>query len=113
MLAQHFTQPRLQQVRGGVIAHGGLASFGADRRVHFVAYADWLLGDDLMGAHALNRVVASFYFCNDGVQFIAIEDAAVADLASGFGVERSVVEDDFDFVSGFEFFCALAIADDG
>ena len=37
MLAQHFAQPGLQQVCGGVIAHGGLANFGVDHCIHFVA----------------------------------------------------------------------------
>ena len=36
MLAQNFAQPGLQQVRGGVIAHGGLADFGVDHGVDFI-----------------------------------------------------------------------------
>ena len=42
MFAQNFAQPGLQQVRGCVVAHGGLADFGVDDGIDFVAYADWL-----------------------------------------------------------------------
>ena len=37
MLAQNFAQPGLQQVRGGVVAHGGLADVGVDHGIDFLA----------------------------------------------------------------------------
>ena len=86
---------------------------GVDDGINFVAYADWLLGDDLMRAYTLNRGVAASYFGDDGVVVVGVEPSAVADLAAGFGVERSVIEDDFAFVSGFELLCAMAVVDDG
>ena len=39
MLAQNFAQPGLQQMRGGVIAHGGLANVGVDHGVDFLPNA--------------------------------------------------------------------------
>ncbi len=54
VLAQHFAQAGVQQVRAGVVAHGGVADVGVDDGVDLVADADRLLGDDLMRAHALH-----------------------------------------------------------
>ncbi len=70
VLAQNFAQSGLQQMRGRVIAHGGLADFGVDDGIDFVADADWLFGDDLVRAHALNRRVAAFHFGDDGVVIV-------------------------------------------
>ena len=39
VLAQHFAQPGLQQMRGGVVAHGGLADVDVDHGIDFVADA--------------------------------------------------------------------------
>ena len=75
--------------------------------------ADRLFRDDLMRAHSLDRVVATFHFGDDGVVIVAVEPSAVADLAAGFGVERRVVEDDFAFFAGLEFLHALTVVDDG
>ena len=36
MLAQNFAQPRMEQMRGRVIAHGGLANRGIDNGIHFL-----------------------------------------------------------------------------
>ena len=113
MFAQNFAQASLQQVGGGVVAHGRLAEFGVDDGVDFVAHADWLLGDDLVRADALNRGVAAFHFGDDSVVIVGVEPSAVANLAAGFGVERGVVEDDFAFVAGPELLRALAVVDDG
>src|SRR5215813_7987848 len=96
----------------GVIAHGGMAYTSVDYCVNFVPHANWLFGDDLMRAYTLNWVIASLDFGDNRVLFIAVERAAITYLASGFGVERSVIQDDFAFVAGFEFFCALTVVDD-
>ena len=103
MLAQNFAQSGLKQMRGRVVAHGGFANFGVDHGIDFVAYANWLLRDDLMRAHALNRGVASLHFGDDGVVIVGVEPSAVADLSAGLGIERRVVEDDFAFFAGLEF----------
>src|ERR1700686_4740638 len=100
-------------MRGRVVAHGGLADFGVDYGVNFVAYADWVLGDDLMRPDALYRRVAALNLGDDGVVVVRVEPASVADLASRFGVERGVIEDDFAFVSGLELLRALAAVDYG
>ena len=55
VLAQNFAQSGLKQMRGRVVAHGGLADFGVDDGIDFVADPDWLLGDRPVRAHALNR----------------------------------------------------------
>ena len=123
VLAQHFAQPSLQQMRGGVVAHGGLADFGVDHGVHFISdpqgappnavFGGWGFHDHLMRAHSLDRVVASFHLGDDGVVIVAVEPSPVADLAAGFGVERRVIEDDFAFFARLEFLRALTVADDG
>ena len=66
-----------------------------------------------MRAHSLDRVIAAFHFGDDSVVIVAVEPSAVADLSAGFGVERSVVEDDLAFFAGLEFLRALAVVDDG
>ena len=96
-----------------MVAHGGLADFGVDHGVDFVADADWLFGDDLVCAYALNRRVAAFHFGDDGIVIIGVEPSAIADLATGFGVEGCVIEDDFALVSGCELLRALAVVNDG
>src|SRR5438128_11242137 len=98
---------------GRVVAHGGLADLGVDHRVHFVAHADRLLGDDLVRAHTLDWVIAAFHFGYDGVVIVAVKPSAVANLASGFGVKRRVIEDDFAFFARLEFLRALPVVDDG
>src|SRR5580704_5615988 len=113
VLAQNFAQSGLEQMRGGVVAHGGLADFGVDDGIDFVAYADWLLGDNLVRTNALNRRVAALYFGHDSVVIVGVEPSAVANLAAGFGVEGRVIEDDFAFVARLELLRAVAVVDDG
>src|SRR5205085_789782 len=113
VLAEDFAQPGVQKMGGGVVAHCGLANRGVNDSVHFVAHANRLLGDDLLCANALDRVISSRYFSDDRVQFVAIQSAAITDLAAGFGVERRVIENDFAFFAGLEFLRTLAIFDDG
>ena len=112
VLAQNFAQAGLKQVRGRVVAHGGLADVGVNYGIDFVAYANRLFRDDLVRPHALNRRVAAFHFGDDGVVIVGVEPSAVADLSAGFSVERGVIEDDFPFVSGLELLRALAVVDD-
>jgi hypothetical protein len=68
-----------------------------------------VFGDDLMRPHALHRVVASLHFGDDGVVIVGVKPSAIADLSAGFGVERSVIEDDLAFFSGLEFLRALPV----
>ena len=72
VLAEDFAQPGVQKMGGGVVAHCGLANRGVNDSVHFVAHANRLLGDDLLCANALDRVISSRYFSDDRVQFVAI-----------------------------------------
>ena len=41
MLAQHLAQSGMQQMRRGVIAHGGIADLGVDDGVDFVRPREW------------------------------------------------------------------------
>ena len=66
-----------------------------------------------MRAHALNGVVASGHFGDDGVVIVGVEPSAIADLSAGFGVEGRVIEDDLAGVAGLEFLRTLAAFDDG
>jgi len=112
MLAENFAQSGLQQMRRGVVAHGGLADRGVDHGVHFVANANRGFYDHLMRADSLHRVVASLDLGDDGVPFVAVKRAAVTNLPSGFGIKRRVVEDDLAFFPGLQFLHALAVPDD-
>src|ERR1017187_1152264 len=100
-------------MRRRVIAHGRSTGFGIDYGVNFVADANRLLGDDLVGAHSLNRVVAAGHVGDDGVVIVGIEPSAIANLPAGFSVERRVIDDDLALVAGLQFLCALAGFDDG
>src|SRR5690349_16149731 len=100
-------------MRAGVIAHGGFADGGIDHGVHFVADMNRLLGVDLVCAHALYRVISARYLGDDRIVIVGVEPATIADLASGLGVERRVIENDFAFVAGLEFFRALAVFEEG
>src|SRR5882724_5806160 len=102
----------MKEMRGSVIAHGGLANVGVDDSIDFLSDADRLLGDDLVRAHTLDRGVAAGYFRDDGVVIVGVEPPAVADLSAGYGVEGRVVEDDLALLAGLEFLRALAILDD-
>ena len=93
--AQHIAQRGVQQMRAGVVAHGGAADFVVDHRVHFVANVNGLLGDDAMRAHSLHGIGDAFNFGDDGVVIFAVEPANIADLPARIGVERRVVEHDF------------------
>src|ERR1700730_11350582 len=98
MLAQHFAQSRLQQMRGRVITHGGLADLSVDDGIDFLSHTNRLFRNDLMRSYSLDRVVAAFHFGHDGVVIVAVEPSTVADLSPGFSVERRVVEDDLAFL---------------
>ena len=100
--AQHLAQRRMQQVRAGVVAHGGAANVVVDHGIDFVADANRLLGDNSVRAHALHGIADAFDVGDQRVVIVGVEPAHVADLASGLGVERSVVEHDLAALAGLE-----------
>ena len=57
--AEHLAQRGVEQVRAGVVAHGGVADFAVDDGVDRVADGDGLLGDDLVGEDALHGLGAA------------------------------------------------------
>src|ERR1700689_4175233 len=97
----------------GVIAHGGLANRGVDDGIHLLPNANYLPGNDLMCADSLHRVVASGHFGDDCVVVVGVEPSAIADLAAGFGVEGSVIENNLAGVARLELLRALTALDDG
>src|SRR5260221_187465 len=111
MLAQNFAQPSLEQMSRGVIAHSRFANCGVDDGVHFLPNSDCLLGNDLMRPHTLDWVVATSHVGDDRVVIVGVEPSAVADLSAGFGVEWSLVENDFTGVAGIKLSNPLAPAD--
>ena len=113
VLAQHLAQSGMEKMRGGVVAHGGFAEGGVDHGIYFVSDMNRLLGNYFVRPNSLNRVIAANHLGNDGVVIVAVEPSAVADLSARFGVERSVVENDFSFVARLKFLRALTILDDG
>src|SRR5215831_16613704 len=103
----------MQQMRRSVVAHGGFAHLGVHHGVDFVAHANRSLGEHLMGPHALDRVVASFYLCDYSVVIAGVERSTIPDLSTGLSIERSMVENDLACFTCFEFMCALPVVDDG
>ena len=102
MRAQHIAQRGVQQMRAGMVAHGGAANFVVDHGVDFVADVNGLLGDDAMRAHALHRIGRAFDLGDEGVVIFAVEPAHIADLSAGVGVERRVIEHDLAALAGLQ-----------
>src|SRR6516162_5859981 len=98
---------------GRVVAHGGLANSQVDHGVDSVAYANRLLGDDLMGAHALDRVVATLDLGGHRVVIVAVQPSPIANLPAGFGVKGRVIEDDLASLTRLEFLRTQAILEHG
>ena len=92
VIAQDFAQGLVQQVGGGVVAHGAAAGQHIHLGGDAVAYRE--------GAGLDHAVVAE----DGGLDLLRVLDGenavhrlqgtAVAHLAAGFGIERGVVEDD-------------------
>ena len=76
-----------------------------DHGINLHADGDRLARLDFMRAHALHRHVAAAHFSHDARVFIVIEDADVANLAAGVGIERRVVEHDLAFFVGIDSAC--------
>src|SRR6266496_4014465 len=132
----------MKKMRSSVVTHRGRARLGVDDRIDFVAdlqgrpsiqlvddllyffllshggvprlavFETWGFHRDLMRPYALDRVVATGHFGNDGVVIAGIEPTAVANLAAGLGVKRCVVEDDFTRFSWLKLLRALTVLDD-
>src|ERR1035441_10970681 len=92
----------MQQMRAGVVAHGGAANFVVHHLVRLVADVDGLLGDNTMRAHALHGIGDSFNFSDDGVVIFAIQAANIAYLTTGFGIKRRVIEHDLAALARLE-----------
>src|SRR5258708_27140372 len=99
-----------------------MANLGVDHGIDFGADTEgdpsfrvfcggWGFHDDLMCPHSLDRGITSLDLGDDGVVVVRVKPSAVANLATRFGVERRMVEDDFAFVAGRELLHAPAVVD--
>jgi hypothetical protein len=66
-----------------------------------------------MGPHTLDRGITPLHFGDDRIVIVAHEPSPVANLPAGFGIEGSVVENDFALIPGMEFLRALPLVNDG
>src|SRR6185437_9287192 len=108
VLAEHFAQTGMQEMRCGVVAHGGFAKAAVDYGIDFVGNTNRLLRDHLVRAHTLDGVVTAGHVSDDGVVIVGVEPSSIADLTARLSVERRMVENDFALLSRFEFLSALA-----
>src|ERR1039458_3447332 len=104
VLAQHLAQRGMQQVRAGVVAHGGETSFLINYRIYIVSRYKDMLGEDAMCTHSLYRKIATEHFCEDRLVIRPQQPSLIADLPARFCIERRVIEND---VGHFTSFCAL------
>jgi hypothetical protein len=88
--AEHFAQGLVHEVGGGVVAHRGGARGQVDLGLHGVADGQLAELQDALVAEDVGLDLLRVVDLEDAVG--GFEQAAVADLAAGFGVERRVVE---------------------
>src|SRR5215831_20582623 len=99
-------------MRGRVIPHRRFPDICVNDGIDFVADADALLGPNLMGPDALDRVVTTLHVGNDGVVILGVEPSTISDLAACLGVKRRVIENDLSIVSRLEFAYTLTVVND-
>jgi hypothetical protein len=102
MLAEHFSQRCVQQVRRGVIERDGRAALGIDLRLDFIADSKLagLEHADVRERRADLLRVAHREACGASLRRASAEDAGIADLTAAFRVERRMVEHHLPFLAG-------------
>src|SRR4029077_360601 len=65
-----------------------------------------------MRPHALNRVIASLHFRNDGVVIVGIKPSAIPNLSTRLPIERRVVKNNLSLFASLEFLHALPDVND-
>ena len=111
MFPKDLSQSSVQEMGRGVIVPDGPAAVMVDGRVHGLPDLQTPGHHaDLLGPHLGNRVVGVF---DDGRETAVLEKAAVADLASGFGVERRAVQDDVTRLPRFQRLDPRTVPDQG
>ena len=94
MRAEHFAQRPVQDVRGGVVPADPVAAHLVDRGFHLVAHLDRPGADDaLVHDDGARDAVLGVANVERGTAE-GRDQAGVADLATGFGVERGAIERD-------------------
>ena len=102
MRPKHLAQRRMQQVCRRVIALGGEPFAGRNLCPEFVSHGDVRERPDLVDCEAGNRRIR-VEDSGDLLTGIRVDEpAVVAHLTASFGVERSLVQNDFRVDSGGE-----------
>src|SRR5580700_8183820 len=100
-------------MRCRVIAHRRFANRGIDHSVDFLTNTNRLLGNHLMRAHALYRVVASRHISNDSIVIVGVEPSTITHLPTRFSIKRSVIKNGLAFFASLEFLHALSALNNG
>jgi hypothetical protein len=102
----------MKQMRSRVIAHGRQAKVSIHDSINFVAHAQLMFSNNLMRPHTLNRRIASRNIGNNGVVIGRVKPSPVANLPTGFGIERRVIKNDLARLASLEFPRTLPVFDD-
>ena len=91
MRPQHLAQSRMQQVRGGVVAHGGFAPTAVHLSGHHSPFRDRPQRVNPVHHRARSRLVRGLHRGQLLARFAIQQEARVAHLTACLGVERSAV----------------------
>ena len=108
MVAKHFAQRGMEQMRGGVVQGDVAAALGVDASAHGVALAEYA-GNDPPVVQVLVASLGGVFHLESRAGGGA-HRPAVADLSAGFGVEGSRIEHDDAGVAFVEALHRLAAA---
>ena len=98
--AQYFAQGCMQEVRPGVVAHGGVARVAVHHGVNHITHGYAFACHDAMRKHALHRLGRAFYLGHNRLVIACKQHAYVAYLPAGVGIEAGRVEHGFAFRTG-------------
>ena len=111
MSTEHFSQCFVHQVRHGVVAGSCFAVFFVDLSAEEVAHLDFAFGDIAHMTEDIRLDLECIVNLKD--RCLVLERTFVAHLTAAFGIERSAVKNDNDFVAGFGVFHGFAVFIDG
>ena len=101
MVAQHFAQSLVHQVRGAVVAHGRRTHCGIDLGLHRIAH---LQGAVRHAAVVAEHIGLDFLGVGHGKHAIGAADRAfIAHLAAAFGVKRRRSQHHYAALAGGQF----------
>ncbi len=108
VITQHLAQRSMQQVSCRVIQCGGLAYAGVDRGLHLFADTQSALLNDDMVQMGITRLGGIRHL---GAQAGGRQITGVTNLATGFGVERGLIQHDHTLVAFVQHLDRLAVAE--